>query len=64
MSKTGNLLQQGIQFDVKLLRPCLPDIMSVKELDRELEKRYQDILAGRTTLAGQVFANIRKEYGL
>lgn len=60
------ILQRGIPFDVKLPQTRLPDMskMSVQELDQELEKGYQDILAGRTTPAGQVFADIRKEYGI
>ena len=34
------------------------------ELDRELQKGFDDIAAGRTKPARQVFAKIRKDYGM
>ena len=33
-------------------------------LNRELQKGYDDMLAGRTRDAKQVFADIRRDYGL
>ena len=35
-----------------------------EELDAELEKGYQDLLNGQTKPAGEVFAHIRRKYGL
>ena len=35
--------------------------ISQAELDEELEKGYQDVLAGRTKPAGKVFEEIRKD---
>ena len=34
------------------------------ELNAELEKGYADMVAGRTKSARQVFADIRKDYGI
>ena len=48
------ILQRGIPFEIKL----------PQELDGELEKGYQDVLAGRTKPAGKVFEEIRKDYGI
>ena len=38
--------------------------LSGDEIDAEIEKGYQDMLAGRTVSAKKVFADIRKDYGL
>lgn len=38
--------------------------LSVNKLDAEIEKGYQDMLAGRTVSVKKVFADIRKDYGL
>lgn len=38
------------------------DCLTTRELDRELEKGSQDVLAGRTKPAGKVFEEIRKYY--
>lgn len=38
--------------------------MSAAELEAELEKGYRDMLAGRVKPAAQVFADIRKDYGV
>ena len=44
------ILHRGIPFEVKLPASTLPNVstMSEAELDKELEKGYQDMLAGRT----------------
>ncbi len=44
------ILHRGIPFEVKLPDAALPDVstMSEAELDKELEKGYQDMLTGRT----------------
>lgn len=38
--------------------------LSVDEIDAEIEKGYQDMLAGRTVSAKKVFTDIREDYGL
>lgn len=38
--------------------------LSEVELNAELEKGYADMSAGRTKPARQVFADIRKDYGI
>ncbi len=59
------ILQKGLPFEVKLPEHPL-DIgqMTAAQLDAELEKGYADYQAGRTIPAEQVFAEIRKEYGV
>lgn len=60
------ILQQGLPFDVKIPRRHSLDVsrLSEEELNRELEKGYADIEAGRTRPAREVFAELRREYGL
>ena len=58
-------LHNGLPFEVKL--PDYPlDIrrMTSEQLNAEMEKGYADIQAGRTRPASDVFADIRKEYGI
>ena len=60
------ILQQGLPFDVKISRkhPLDMSLLSEKELDAELEKGYADIAAGRMSPAREVFADLRRDYGL
>lgn len=60
------ILNRGLPFEVKLptARPVDVAELSQTELNAELEKGYADMLAGRTTPARQVFADIRKDYSL
>lgn len=60
------ILQNGIPFEVKLSQPPVPDIskLTEQELNAELQKGYDDMLAGRTKPASEVFASIRKDYGI
>jgi DNA-damage-inducible protein J len=60
------ILQQGLPFDVKLptARPVDMTKLTKEQLDAELQKGYDDVLAGRTKPAKQVFDSIRKDYGL
>ena len=60
------ILQRGIPFEIKLPQAKVVDMskLTVQELDAELEKGYQDVLAGRTKPAGRVFNEIRKDYGI
>ena len=60
------ILNRGLPFEVKI--PSLRSIdiseLTEEELNAELEKGYEDMLAGRTKPAKQAFADIRKEYNL
>ncbi|MCD8085043.1 MAG: type II toxin-antitoxin system RelB/DinJ family antitoxin [Clostridiales bacterium] len=60
------ILQRGIPFEVKLPETSVPDLsrMTQQQLDAELEKGYTDVVEGRTRPAGDVFASIRKDYGV
>ena len=60
------ILRQGLPFDVSIpqLRPLSLNNLSEKELDVELEKGYVDIAAGRMRPAREVFADLRRDYGL
>ncbi|MBR1697308.1 MAG: type II toxin-antitoxin system RelB/DinJ family antitoxin [Anaerovibrio sp.] len=57
------ILHRGLPFEVKLPPSTLPDITRVTEteLDAELEKGYQDMLAGRTKPVDEAFAEIWKD---
>ena len=60
------VLHRGLPFDVSLPEPKTPNVtlMTEEQLHAELEKGYEDMKAGRTKPSKQVFADIRKEYGL
>ncbi|MDE7242535.1 MAG: type II toxin-antitoxin system RelB/DinJ family antitoxin [Oscillospiraceae bacterium] len=60
------ILQRGIPFEVKLPQAKMVDMskLTAQELDQELEKGYNDVLAGRTKPANAVFEQIRKDYSL
>lgn len=61
------ILNKGLPFEVKIpVEQRMVDLskISAEELNAELEKGYQDILAGRTRPAKDVFADIRRDYGL
>lgn len=60
------ILQRGIPFDMKLPQGRMPDMSQLTEhqLSAELEKGYEDIAAGRTKPAREVFDSIRKDYGV
>ena len=60
------ILQRGIPFEMKLPQAKVVDMgkLTAQELDQELEKGYQDVLAGRTRPANRVFDEIRKDYGI
>ena len=60
------ILRQGLPFDVSIpqLRPLSLDNLSEEELDAELEKGYVDIAAGRMRPAREVFADLRRDYGI
>ena len=59
------ILQEGIPFDVKLPsknRPIDMSQLSNEELDMEIQKGYDEMTAGKTRPAKQVFADIRRDY--
>ena len=60
------ILNRGLPFEVKLpvARSVNAAELSEAELNAELEKGYADMAEGRTRPAGQVFAGIRKDYGV
>ena len=60
------ILRQGLPVDVSIpqLRPLSLNNLSEEELDAELEKGYVDIAAGRMRPAREVFADLRRDYGL
>ena len=60
------ILRQGLPFDVSIpqQRPLSLNNLSEEELDAELEKGYEDIAAGRMRPAREVFADLRRDYGL
>jgi len=60
------ILNRGLPFEVKIPtgRPVNVAELTQAELDVELEKGYADMVAGRTKPARQVFADIRRDYGL
>lgn len=60
------ILQHGLPFEVKLPQPRFIDMskLTPEELDEELMKGWQDVLAGRTKPASEVFAKLREDYGL
>lgn len=60
------ILQRGIPFEVKLptAKPLGLDGLTKEQIDAALQEGYDDALAGRTKPAEEVFASIRRDYGL
>lgn len=60
------ILNRGLPFEVKIpaTRPVSVSELSEMELDSELEKGYVDMKAGKTKPTKQVFADIRRDYGI
>lgn len=60
------ILNRGLPFEVKIpnTRPVSVAVLSEAQLNEELEKGYVDMVAGKTKPAKQVFADIRKDYGI
>ena len=59
------ILREGLPFDVKIPPSNkLIDMtqLSKEELDMVIQKGYNEMLAGKTRPAKQVFADIRKDY--
>lgn len=57
------ILNRGLPFEVKIpeTRPVSMDKISEEGLNAELEKGYADMVAGRTKLVRQAFADIDTE---
>ena len=51
-------------YAVPASKPLVASSLSSAELSEKLETGYADMKAGRTKPAKEVFANIRKDYGL
>ena len=60
------ILQKGLPFEVKIPENRMANMESLSEtlLNEELEKGYTDMVTGKTKPAKEVFADIRKDYGL
>jgi DNA-damage-inducible protein J len=60
------ILRRGLPFEVTIPENMPVDMseLSVADMNKELEKGYKDIKAGRVKSAHKVFAEIRKERGL
>lgn len=57
------VMQQGLPFDARLnyRKPMDISSMTKDEFDFELEKGYQDAVAGRTKPIDEVFESLKKE---
>lgn len=60
------ILQRGLPFEVKMpsAKPIDLSTLSEEQMNAELEKGYADMKAGRTKLAKEAFADIRKDYNV
>lgn len=58
------VMQRGIPFDVKLpiRKPIGIDGLTESELNKELEKGYQDYMYGKVRSSEEVFNEIREDY--
>ena len=58
------VLRRGVPFPI-VIPPNLPpaiDAMSREQLDAELEKGYQDVVAGRVRPASEFFGEMERKY--
>jgi len=58
------VLRRGVPFPV-VIPPAMPpsiDAMSTEQFDAELDKGYQDVLAGRTRPANEFFNEMERKY--
>lgn len=60
------ILHRGLPFEVVLPERKIPDVSSMTEaeISGEIDKGYQDMLAGKVKPADAVFASIRRDYGV
>jgi len=67
VSKPKTNLNKGLPSDLKLpaaSKPINMSKLSKKELDMKIQKSYDDMVAGKTKSAKQVFTEIRKDYSI
>ena len=57
-------LTGGLPFEVKLPAPERVIVRSRADLERKLDEAEEDIRAGRTTTADEMFGRIGERYGL
>ena len=60
------VLQRGIPFEMKLPqnRPVALGSLSEAEFNAEIEKGFADMTAGRMRPAEDVFADLKRDYGI
>ena len=60
------ILNKGLPFEVKIPKsdPINAAELTEEELNEELEKGYVDMAMGKVKPVNQVFADIRKDYGI
>lgn len=60
------VMHKGIPFDVKILNKKLIEVSALteSELEKELEKGYEDLNNGKVKEAEKAFSDIRKDYNL
>jgi addiction module RelB/DinJ family antitoxin len=60
------IMQRGIPFDMKLpnRKPAAIGAMNAAEINAELEKGYDDVVAGRVHNLDDVVAEMNKDYGI
>jgi len=60
------VIHRGLPFEVKLpyKKPVALDSLSVAEFNAELEKGYTDMKEGKVRPASDVFADLKKDYGI
>lgn len=58
------ILQRGIPFEIKLPTTAPVDMstLSESELNEEIQKGYDDMIAGRTRNAEDVFSDIHRDF--
>lgn len=66
MAVKSTYLYTSMEPEVKISSKRIVDmsVLSEEELNKELEKGYADVQAGRTKDAKTAFDNIRKDYQL
>lgn len=60
------VLQRGIPFEIKLPseKPVSMNELTALDLDRELQKGFDDLAKGKTRPAKKVFSDIHRDYDL
>jgi DNA-damage-inducible protein J len=60
------VMQRGIPFEMKLpqRKPVAVESLSEAEFNAEIEKGFADMAAGRMRPAADVFADLKRDYGI